>query len=56
MTQRAVLVLRIPTELKQQLDALRREGRTINGFITHLIRREFERTQHPAAGQRGTKR
>ncbi len=49
MATRAVVVLRLPTEMKQRLDALRREGRTINGYITHLIEREFARTQQPAA-------
>lgn len=49
MAPRALVVLRLPIELKQQLNALRREGRTINGYITHLIRQEFERTEPTAA-------
>ncbi|MDC8450087.1 MAG: hypothetical protein LV473_17265 [Nitrospira sp.] len=55
MAQRALVVLRLPIELKQQLDTLRREGRTINGYITHLLQREFAHPQQPAAkrGQKG---
>jgi hypothetical protein len=48
MAPRALVVLRLSIGLKQQLNALRREGRTINGFVTHLLEREFGQAQQPA--------
>ncbi|MDI3465036.1 MAG: hypothetical protein OJF50_003857 [Nitrospira sp.] len=46
---RALVVLRLPLELKQQLDALRARGYTINGYVVHLIERELAHPQQPAA-------
>lgn len=49
MAQRALVVLRLPLELKQQLDNMRRRGFTINGYIVHLLERELAHPQQPAA-------
>ena len=49
MTKRALVILRLPLELKQQLDALRARGYTINGYVVHLIERELAHPQQPAA-------
>lgn len=53
MATRALVVLRIPLELKRKLSAKRTEGFTINGYITHLLERALN--QQPAAPTRGQK-
>jgi len=55
MTKRALVILRLPLELKQQLDTMRSRGFTINGYIVHLLQRELTHPQQPAAkrGQKG---
>lgn len=42
MKQTTVLI-RLPTALKAQLDALRTQGYTINGYIRSLLEREFKK-------------
>ncbi|MDH4236630.1 MAG: ribbon-helix-helix domain-containing protein [Nitrospira sp.] len=49
------IIIRLPDDLKAKLDALRRQGYTINGFIRAAVEQALTQ-QHPAAGQRGTKR
>lgn len=49
MAPQALVVLRLPIELKQQLDKMRSKGFTINGYVVHLLQREFGHPQQPAA-------
>ncbi len=37
------VLIQLPASLKAQLDALRTQGYTINGFIRSLLEREFKK-------------
>jgi predicted DNA-binding protein len=37
------VLIQIPATMKQQLDALRSQGYTINGYIRSLIERDLKR-------------
>jgi predicted DNA-binding protein len=37
------VLIQIPATVKQQLDALRRQGYTINGYIRSLIERDLKK-------------
>jgi hypothetical protein len=45
------VLIQVPEPIKAQLDALRREGTTANGFIRHLLEEHFKAA--PVESQKG---
>lgn len=39
------VVIQLPVELKEQLDALKQQGYTASGFIRAMLEREFAKAQ-----------
>jgi predicted DNA-binding protein len=39
------IVIQLPVELKEQLDALKQQGYTTSGFIRAMLERELARTE-----------
>lgn len=43
------VVIQLPLELKEQLDALKQQGYTASGFIRAMLEREFAKAQEEAS-------
>ncbi len=46
------VVIQLPVELKEQLDALKQQGYTASGFIRAMLEREFTKTQEEAVAKK----
>lgn len=46
MSKLVRIVIQLPIELKEQLDALKQQGYTTSGFIRAMLERELGKAEH----------
>lgn len=49
MSKLVRIVIQLPVELKEQLDALKQQGYTTSGFIRAMLERELAKADHRPA-------